>query len=46
MFIKIIQVTFETKQVLNPFSPDLQINNTESVIRNKLKDILTELKGF
>ena len=31
---------------MNSFSPKLQLKNTEYAIRNKLLDLLTELKGF
>ena len=29
--------------LLNSFNPELQLKNTESAIRNNLKDLLTEL---
>ena len=32
--------------ILNYFNPDLQLKDTESAIKNKLKGLLTELKGF
>ena len=32
--------------ILNSFNPKLQLKDTESAIRNKLIDLLTELKGF
>ena len=31
---------------MNCFNPELQLEDTESAIRNKLIDLLTELKGF
>ena len=31
---------------MNFFNPELQLKNTESPIRNKLKDLLAELRGF
>ena len=31
---------------LNPFNPELEHKDTASVIRNKLTDLLTELRGF
>lgn len=31
---------------MNSFISELQLKNTESTIRNKLKDLLTELSGF
>ena len=31
---------------LNFFNPELQLKNAESPIRNKLKDLLAELRGF
>ena len=33
-------------EILNSFNPELQLKNTESAIKNKLIDLLTELKGF
>ena len=33
-------------EVLNSFNPDLQLKDTESAIKNKLKKLLSELKGF
>ena len=33
-------------EVLISFNPELQLNDTESVITNKLIDLLSELKGF
>ena len=33
-------------ELLNSFNPNLQFKNTEFAIRNKLKDLLTELRGF
>ena len=33
-------------EILNSFNPELQLKDTESGIRNKLKDLLAELKGF
>ena len=32
--------------ILNSFNLELQLKNTESEIRDKLKDLLTELRGF
>ena len=29
-----------------PFNPELQLKNTESAIKNKLKKLLTKLRGF
>ena len=31
---------------MNSFNPELQLKDIESAIRNKLKDLLTKLKGF
>ena len=31
---------------MNFFNPELQFKDTESVIKNKLKQLLAELKGF
>ena len=33
-------------EILKSFNPELQLQDTEYNIRNKLKDLLTELKGF
>ena len=33
-------------KILNSFNPELQPSDTECAIKNKLKDILIELKGF
>ena len=33
-------------EILKSFNPELQLQDTEYTIRNKLKDLLTELKGF
>ena len=33
-------------QILNSFTPELQLKNTESAIKNKLKYFLAELRGF
>ena len=33
-------------KILNLFDPELQLINTKSVIKNKLKDLLNELKKF
>ena len=33
-------------EILNYFNPKLQLEDTEYAIRNKLIDLLTELKGF
>ena len=32
--------------ILNSFNPELQLQNTESAIKNKLKDLLYEVRGF
>ena len=31
---------------MNSFNPELQLQNTESAIKNKLKDLLYEVRGF
>ena len=31
---------------LNSFNPELQLKDTESAIKNKIPDLLTELKDF
>ena len=33
-------------EILNLFDPELQLSNTKSVIKNKLKKLLSELKKF
>ena len=33
-------------EILNIFDPELQINNTKTMIKNKLKEFLSELKKF
>ena len=33
-------------KILNYFNPELQLRDTESAIRNKLKDLVKEFKGF
>ena len=33
-------------EILNSFIPDLQLKDTESALKNKLIDLLSELKGF
>ena len=33
-------------EILNSFNPELQLKDTESAIENKLKKILSELRGF
>ena len=33
-------------EALNTFNSELQLKDTQSVIRNKLIDLLTELQGF
>ena len=33
-------------EILNYFNAELQIKNTQSAIRNKLKDLSIELRGF
>ena len=32
--------------ILNSFNPELQLRDTESAVKNKLKKLLSELKGF
>ena len=45
MIIKVIKV-FVVLNYLNSFNPELQLKDTESTIKNKLKKELTELRGF
>ena len=33
-------------EILNLFDPELQLNNTKPMIKNKSKDLLTELEKF
>ena len=33
-------------EILNSFNPELQLKDTESVIKSKLIELLTQLKGF
>ena len=33
-------------EIMNCFNRELQLKDTESAIKNKLKHLLTELKGF
>ena len=33
-------------EILNFFNPELQVKDTESTMKNKLKKLLTQLKGF
>ena len=33
-------------KISNSFNPGLQLKDTESAIKNKLIDLMTELKGF
>ena len=33
-------------EILNSFNPELQLKDTESAIKNKLKKLLTKLRGF
>ena len=32
--------------ILNSFNPEVQLKDTESAIKNKIPDLLTELKDF
>ena len=38
--------SFYHVEILNSFGPELQLKDTESAIKNKLIDLLTQLKGF
>ena len=33
-------------EILNSFNPELKLKDTYSAIKNKLKKLLTELRGF
>ena len=37
--------TYSVK-ILNSFNPELQLKDTQSAIKNKLIDLLSELRGF
>ena len=43
MLLKVLQIFVE---ILNSFNPELQHKDIESAIKNKLKKLLTELRGF
>ena len=43
MLLKVLQIFVE---ILNYFNPELQHKDIESTIKNKLKKLLTELRGF
>ena len=36
----------DSVEILNSFNPELQLKDNESAIKNKLKNMLTELKRF
>ena len=38
--------SFYNIEILNFFNPELQLKDTESAIKNKLIDLLSELRGF
>ena len=38
--------SFYYVEILNSFNPEPQLKDTKSVIKNKLIDLLSELKGF
>ena len=33
-------------EILNSFNPELQLNNAKSSIKNELKNLVSELRGF
>ena len=37
---------FYNVEILNPFNPELQLKDTQSAIKSKLIDLLTQLQGF
>ena len=45
MFIKVTQV-LNSVDILNHFNSEAQLKDTEYAVRNKLIDLLTELKGL
>ena len=45
MLLKVF-ASFDNVEILNYFNPELQHKDTKFAIRNKLKRLLTELRGF
>ena len=45
MLLKVLQVLIMLK-ILNSFNPELELKDTESTIKSKLIELLTQLKGF
>ena len=41
-----VYVSTYSAEILNSFNPDLQLKDTESAIRNKLKDLILNWKGL
>ena len=39
-------VSYYNVEILNTFNPELQLKNNEFVIKNELKKLLTELRGY
>ena len=38
--------SFYNVEILNSFNPELRLKDTESAIKSKLIDVLSQLKGF
>ena len=43
---KVYASSYYNVDILNSFNPELQLKNTESATKNKLIELLSELKGF
>ena len=46
MLLKVFFKSSYNVEILNSFNPELQLKDTESAIKSKLIDLLTQLKGF
>ena len=44
--LKVIQVLIYNIEILDSFNPELKLKDTESAIKSKLVELLTQLKGF
>ena len=45
MLFKAMQVYYNV-EILNSFNPELQLKDTESAVKSKLRELLTQLRGF
>ena len=45
-FCPFLQTNSYNVEILNTFNPELQLKETESAIKSKLIELLTQLKGF